>query len=335
MQNVRKTLHTVTVVIPTYNEGNFIAKCLDSCIENDFPKENLEIFVVDGRSKDSTGEIVMEYSQKYPYIKLLDNPHRYTPFAFNIGIKNSTKEIIIIMGAHSHYPKDYISQCVLYLNELDADNVGGKWNIVSRDDTVMGKAIALALGHPFGSGNAKYKTVKYGIQEVDTVFGGCYRKEIFEKIGLFNENLLRSQDIELNKRLKAAGGKIMMVPEIVVDYQCRSSFIDNLKHNYKEGLWVILSFKYSFNPVKMRHLIPFIFISGLIGGAILSFIHSIFFFVYLYLFGIYLFLIILFSLQVSIKERNLVLLLPLIISFLSRHFAYGIGSVVGLWYRLN
>ena len=118
-----RNLSTVSVIIPCFNEEQFIAACLDSVINSDFPKEKLEILVVDGLSQDNTREIVEGYSLRYPYIKLLNNPKRYTPFAFNIGIKNSTTEIIIIIGAHSHYHQDYISKCVYYLNEYKADNV--------------------------------------------------------------------------------------------------------------------------------------------------------------------------------------------------------------------
>lgn len=327
----KKTLHSATIVIPTYNEGKFIAACLDACIDNDFPKDKLEIFVVDGRSKDNTREVVETYAQKYSYIKLLDNPQRYTPFAFNIGIKNSTKEIIIILGAHSHYPQDYISKLVYYLNELHADNVGGRWNIVPRDNTLMGKAFALALGHPFGSGNAKYKLVKSGITEVDTVFGGCYRKEVFAKIGLFNENLLRSQDMELNNRLKASGGKIMMIPDIVVDYQCRSKLSENIKHNYKDGMWSILPFKYSSNPLRMRHLIPLFFFTGVTGGALLSFIFPFFLYAYIFLAGLYIILNLYFSLQSSLRNSEIALFPALFIAFFTRHFVYGLGSSVGLF----
>lgn len=331
MVESKKLLVSISVVIPAYNEEKFIAKCLDSCIESDFAQQNMEILVVDGGSSDNTREIVAGYTQRHLFIRLLDNPHRYTPFAFNIGIKNSTKEIIMILGAHSHYPRDYISKCVRYLNELGADNVGGRWNIVPRENTLMGKAIALVLGHPFGSGNADYKLVTSGIREVDTVFGGCYRKDVFDRIGLFNENLLRSQDMELNNRLRAAGGKIMMVSEIVVDYQCRSGFGENIKHNYKDGMWSILPYKYSTNPLKIRHLIPLFFVCGIAGGALLSAVFPFLIYPYILFAGIYLLMNLYFSGQLSVRAKNIALFPVLWIAFLSRHFAYGIGSTVGLF----
>ena len=115
----------VSVIIPCRNEEKFIGKCLDSLIEQDYPKEDLEILVVDGKSEDKTKEIVESFAGRYPFIKLLDNPNKYTPFALNIGIKASVGEVIIRMDSHAGYQKDYISKCVKYSKELGADNVGG------------------------------------------------------------------------------------------------------------------------------------------------------------------------------------------------------------------
>ena len=151
-------LETVSIVIPTFNEENFISRCLDSVLDNDYPKDKLEILVVDGRSTDSTREIVNQISKDYTYIRLIDNPNRFTPFAFNLGVKNASNEIIMIMGSHSTYAKDYISKSVYYLNKYKSDNVGGVMKTVSRDNTFIGKMIAITISHPFGVGNSTFRT---------------------------------------------------------------------------------------------------------------------------------------------------------------------------------
>ena len=115
----------VSIIIPCRNEEKYIGKCLQSIIEQNYPKDNLEVLVVDGMSEDRTREIVENYSQKYSFIKLFDNPKKFTPFGLNIGIKEAKGEIIMRMDAHAGYEKDYISKCVRYLENYDADNVGG------------------------------------------------------------------------------------------------------------------------------------------------------------------------------------------------------------------
>ena len=268
-------LKSVTVVIPTYNEGKFISKCLDSCIESDFPKEDLEILVVDGIGQDNTREIVKEYTQKFPFIKLLDNPNRYTPFAFNIGIKNSSKEIIMIMGAHSQYPMDYISKCLYYLKKYKADNVGGILKTISRENTIIGRSIALVMSHPFGVGNSSFRIGSKEPKWVDTVFGGCYRKEIFDKIGLFNENLIRGQDRELNARLKQKGGKILLIPEIVCHYYPPDTYKNFVKKTISNGFWPFYMNKFlQKRAISWRNYVPLFFTLILFMSLLFSIIYN-------------------------------------------------------------
>jgi glycosyltransferase involved in cell wall biosynthesis len=192
----------VSIIIPCRNEEKYIGKCLDTLLKQDYPKDDLEILVVDGASEDNTKEIVKGYSQKYPFIRLLDNPKKYTPFGLNIGIKLSKGKIIIRTDAHSGYEKDYVSKCVKYLDEYKADNVGGGIKTLPAQNTIQAKAIAIVLSHHFGVGGAVFRKGAQKLVEVDTVFGGCYKKDVFDKIGYFNENLFRTQDLEFNMRLK-------------------------------------------------------------------------------------------------------------------------------------
>ena len=115
----------VSIIIPCRNEEKFIGKCLDSIIGQDYPKENLEILVIDGMSEDGTRKNIEKYTEQHSFIKLLDNPRKITPCALNIGIKNAKGKIILWMSAHNSYEKDYVSKCVKYSKEYNADNVGG------------------------------------------------------------------------------------------------------------------------------------------------------------------------------------------------------------------
>ena len=166
---------------------------------------------------------------------------------------------------------------------------------------------------------------------VDTVFGGCYKKEIFEKIGPYNENLKRSQDLELNLRLKKAGGKILLAPDIIGYYYPKTTIPSFFKHNIADGIWTIYPLKFGAPFFKLRHLIPLLFVGGLLISAIISIFFKLFIFVFLGAFGLYLATSLFFSFSIAIKEKNLALLPFIVLAFGARHFGYGIGSVAGLF----
>ena len=326
-----ENLPLVSVIIPCRNEAKFISRCLDSIVTNDYPKEKLEVLIIDGMSDDKTREIIDGYIKQYSYIKLLDNHKKFTPFALNIGVKESKGEIIIRMDAHSTYKKDYISTCIKYLNEYDADNIGGIWKIIPREKTLVAKSIAFASSSIFGAGDAYYRRGYSGEPRwVDTVFGGCYKKEVFDKIGLFNENLLRSQDMEFNLRLKRAGGKILLVPDIVSYYYPKSNLKDFFLHNIKDGIWAIYPLKFVKMPFKLRHYIPLIFVSGLLGTGLLAIFFPTFFWLFLIAVGLYFLANIYFSIQIIGKEKDIRFLFLMPLAFATRHIGYGLGSVWGL-----
>jgi len=322
-------LSFISVVIPCRNEEKFIGGCLDSVISQDYPKEKMEVFVVEGMSEDKTREIVQNYGQKYSFIKLLDNQKKFTNFAFNIGIKEARGEVIMLMGAHAGYKKDYVSKCVRYLNEYNVDNVGGVVKTIPAKDTLIAKSIAISLSSFFGAGGSYFRLDSKVIREVDTVFGGCYKKEVFNKIGLFNENLRRSQDMEFNLRLKKADGKILLVPEIVVFYYPQTNLKDFLKHNFNDGVWVTYPLKFKIKIFSWRHLIPLFFVSGLLGLFVLSFFFLAAKILFNLFFGSYLLLNLFFSLKIAVK-KGFKYLFVLPVAFAVRHIGYGFGSIFGL-----
>ncbi|MCK5044590.1 glycosyltransferase family 2 protein [Candidatus Parcubacteria bacterium] len=318
----------VSVIIPCRNEEKFIGKCLDSIIKQNYPKENLEVLVVDGMSQDKTRKIIIEFRKQYSFIKLLDNPKKITPTGLNIGIKNSKGKIVMKMDAHTLYTKDYISKSVRYLD--NADNVGGKLITLPAENTIAAKAIALSLSCSFGAGNSYFRTGSEKQRWVDTVFGGCYRKEVFEKIGFFNENLARSQDMELNLRLKKAKGRILLAPDIVAYYYPKSNFKDFLIHNFNDGVWAIYPFKFVKMPLRLRHYIPLIFVLSLIMTGLLGIISLIFFYLFLAISVIYLLTSFYFSLKITMKEKDVRYLFLMPIAFANRHIGYGLGSLWGM-----
>lgn len=319
----------VSIIVPCRNEEKYIGKCLDSILNQDYPKERMEVFIIDGMSEDKTRRIVQDYGQKYPFIRILNNQKKFTNFAFNMGIKEARGEAIILMGAHAGYKEDYISRCVRYLREYNTDDVGGIVKTIPAEDTLIAKSIAISLSSFFGVGRSYFRLGSKVIREVDTVFGGCYKREVFNKIGFFNESLLRSQDMEFNLRLRKAGGKILLVPDIISYYYPQTNLKDFLEHNFNDGVWVTYPLKFKIKIFSWRHLIPLFFVSGVLGLFILSFFFLAARILFDLLLGSYLLLNLFFSLKISIK-KGFKYLFVLPVAFAIRHFGYGTGSIFGL-----
>src|SRR5688572_7628844 len=198
----------VTVILPCRNEARYIGPCLDSILAGAYPADLLEILVVDGHSTDETRALVKDYAARHPQVRLLDNPARIVPTALNIGIRAATGDVIARMDAHVIYPPEYLPRLVAALEESGADNVGGCVITLPADGTATAQAIAIALGQPFGVGNSHFRIGSPKARFVDTVPFGCFRRELFNRVGMFDEELVRNQDDEFNARIISRGGKI-------------------------------------------------------------------------------------------------------------------------------
>lgn len=330
MKNSAKNrLPFVSIVVPCRNEEKYIEKCLDSILGNDYLKDKLEILVVDGFSTDKTKEIAKEFTQRYSFIKLIDNPQKIQSVALNIGIKQARGEIIIIMGTHTVYTSDYISNCVKCLIGTGVDCAGGICITNPGSETHIGNAVAFALSSSFGVGNAYFRIGLKEPKEVDTVPFGCYKKEVFDKIGLFDEELVRCQDDEFNYRLRKAGSKIFLFPDIKSYYYARSSF-KTLWHQYfGYGLWKVRVFQKHPKMMQVRQFIPgaFVFVLGI------SLIFSLFYASFRWFFGTivlsYLICSLFYSFRIA-KEHGWKYFGIMPVTFSILHLAYGTGFLTGL-----
>lgn len=320
----------VSVIIPVRNEENHIEKCIDSLMNTDFPMDKAEFIIADGMSSDKTAEKVEKLSEKYGNIVILSNEKKKKSFALNIGIKNSHGEIIIVADAHSSYSRDYIKNNVDNLLKSNADNVGGTVFIRERNSSVKAKSIADVLSHPFGTGGASYRNTLSEPKEVDTVPFGCFKREVFEKIGYFNENLDRNMDIEFNLRMKKNGCKIMLFPNTYIEYYARDTFFSLWKNNFGNGLWVIKSSKYSEKAFSLRHLIPLFFVLFLIFGTVFSLFFKPVLYGFMFILGFYTALNILFSFRLALRRKCFLCFFLNIIGFAVLHMSYGFGSLFSL-----
>lgn len=329
---MEKILPFVSVIMPCLNEEKFISVCLDSVIACDYPKERMEILVVDGMSRDRTREIAEKYMRENSFLRLLDNPKKTTPAAMNLGINNSKGEIIIKMDAHSRYEKDYISKCVKHLQESGAKNVGGILKTVPAKDTLFAKAIAVCLSSRFGAGSSYFRTGTDKPRWVDTVAFGCYKKDTLVDLGLFDERMEKIEDFELNSRLRKKYGpeSILLAPDIRAFYYPSSDNIFSfLKHNFTDGFWTTYSAKLGFKFFSLRHMIPLVFSASLILGFILALFSFWFRALFDIVFLSYFFVNFLVSISISLREK-LNLFPFLSVSFFTRHFFYGLGSIWGI-----
>jgi glycosyltransferase involved in cell wall biosynthesis len=299
---------------------------LESILQQDFPKEEMEVLLVDGMSTDRTREIVQQYTEQYPFIFLLDNPKRIVPTGLNIGIRVAQGDVIIRLDAHAIYPDDYFSVLVDKLFALNADNVGGLCRTLPAKETPVCEAIAAALSSPFGMGDSHFRIGTNKEMQVDTVPFGCFRREVFDKIGYFDEELIRNQDDEFNGRIIKYGGHIYLIPSIVINYYGRDSIGKVAKMFYQYGLFKPLVNKKLGNPATVRQFFPPLFVVGLIGGLLLSFVHPIFCILYMVVLALYLFLAIYFSVK---QFKNIKKVLLLIATFVTIHVSYGWGYLCG------
>lgn len=264
------TVPQVSVIIPSRNEVKYIAACLDSLLANDYPKQCLEVLVVDGMSEDGTGAIVERYARAHPFIRLVHNPRRVTPVALNLGVAAARGSVIMLMGAHAACPATYISELVAWLGQSGADAVGGCCVARPGLDSVTGWAIAAALSHPFGVGNSYFRTGTAGPCWVDTVPFGCYRRDVFDRFGGFDEELVRDQDDEFNLRILKGGGRLLLVPAVVSYYYARDSLKKVWSMFFQYGYFKPLVVRKLGGVMTVRQLVPALFIAGVVVAGLLA-----------------------------------------------------------------
>lgn len=269
------TVPFVTVIVPTRNEARHLAACLDSIVATAYPKDRLEILVVDGMSSDSTRVIAEAYAVNAARrngiaLRVVANPAHTAPAALNIGIRQAKGDVVARMDAHATYPADYLPRLVEALDATGADNVGGVLDTRPAKDAVVPRAIAAACSHPFGVGNARFRIGAPTNQWVDTVPFGCWRRKLFSWLGTFDEELVRNQDDELNHRLLARGGRILLVANVRALYFARERLGQVARMFYQYGLFKPLVARKIGRVMTLRQLAPPALTVGLLLSALLA-----------------------------------------------------------------
>lgn len=321
--------YTVAIVIPTLNEEKFLSRCLDSVIAQTYPFGEMYVMVVDGGSKDNTRKIVSDYHQRYDNIRLIDNPGKIQSVAFNIGVKNSSAPYIVRLDAHAFYKPYYIEGCVKGLKEnAKRGNVGGQWDIQPQNDSLWATTNAILNYSKFGIGGATYR-IGAEAGNVDTVPFGAFPRKMIEKIGGMRDDLPRGEDNEYNSRIKKAGYDIYFDPRIECIYYARPTFKASCKQMFANGESVGHLFYVDRESIGIRHLIPLLFVLGIVLGIIASLIYHPF--LYALSAGLLLYFVcdLLAAISASCKH-GWKYCLPLFVLFFCVHVSYGLGTIKGL-----
>ena len=317
----------VSIIIPILNEENYIAKCIESIVSQDYPKENMEAILIDGDSSDKTVEIIKSYIEKYPFIKILKNPNKTVQFALNIGIKGAVGKYIVRMDAHAEYATDYVSKCIEYLEKTGANNVGGPMIAKGKND--IQKVVAAAYHSPFALGGGKFHIEGFE-GYADTVFLGSFEREYLLDIGLYDERLPRSEDDDLNFRIAENGGKIYITPEIKSVYYPRDSYKKLFKQYYEYGVWKVAVIKKHKKPARISHLIPMLFVLYLLVFGSLSIFLKPVLYAFLAILAVYILLDAYFSFK-SKYIRSFQNRLRLMYVHFILHLSYGLGFWQGIF----
>ena len=296
-------------------------------LEQDYPRELMEVIVIDGMSTDATREIVAEIAKTDTRVRLLDNPKQIAPTALNIGTRESKGEIVIRVDGHCEIARDYVSRCVAHLENGEADGVGGPIETIG--EGFVAKAIAVAMSSKFGVGGSAFRTIDDQNILVDTIAFPAYRRSVIETAGGYDEEMVRNQDDEYNFRLRKMGFKLLLASDVRSRYHSRATVRKMISQFAQYGFWKVRVLQKHPRQMSLRHFIPSIFVFVLLVSLFLSlFIYFAWWFFFVSL-GSYVLANLACSLIVGKREGlKYVAILPFV--YLSIHLSYGFGMLFGL-----
>lgn len=319
----------ISILVPVYNEELFIESFYNSLSkQKDICREKVEILFIDGNSTDKTLLKLKNLNKNNTgfSIKILHNVKRYISSALNIGLKASTGNYIIRLDVHSTISEDYISKIYNQLieNSTEYCNVGGRTNAKGYDKTSMIVSKALSSKWVLGGAQFRYSKKK---MEVDTLFPGAWLKGDLLKVGGWDENWLINEDAELNCRLrKITNKKIILDPDIVVDYFPRNTLEKLGKQYFNYGFWRIKTAKKHEESVRYSHLIPLFSLFTLMIFILLVSINIKLFYLFL-LFTLILYFIYLMIISIKIFENKEIVVGMATIFVI--HFTWILGAFKG------
>ena len=308
------------------DEAAHIGACLESLAAQDVGAERFEVIVADGDSTDGSADVVSAWARSHANVQLIRNPRRTTPFGLNEGIRRSRGDVVIILGAHATVARDFVRENLVALAASGADAVGGTMYAVG--DDAFACAVAAATSSRFGVGAVAFRQAKQA-GFVDTAAFAAYRHEVFEKIGLFDEELVRDQDDELNYRLRARGGRIFLTPRVRSRYVARSSAKRLWRQYFDYGFWKVRVLQKHPRTMQPRHFVPALSIGAGSALIVAGLLEPRLLWAAAGLATIYLFCVLAASVRTASSAGwqhagRLLMIFPIL------HFGYGLGSLLGI-----
>ena len=259
----------ITLILPVRNKSAYIEHALAVILEQDYPAECMETLIADGMSTDNTRKLIHDFSALHSQLKIqiLDNPARIVPTGMNIALRQAKGEIIIRADGHCIIAPDYVSKCVEHLQRDGVDGVGGPMESIG--ETQMAKAIAIGMSSPFGVGNSAFRTTSGKSMLADTVPFPAYTRQIIERAGLYDEELVRNQDDEYNYRIRELGGRILLADDVRSTYFSRTSLKRLWMQYYQYGYWKVRVLQKHPRQMSLRQFVPPAICAGVIVLALL------------------------------------------------------------------
>jgi glycosyltransferase involved in cell wall biosynthesis len=328
--------HSVTIktsiIVPCYNERRTVHLLLDALYAQTYPRAAMEVLIADGGSTDGTPEAIQAWQHQHPdlAIRIVDNPARVIPAALNAAINASQGDVIVRLDAHSKPNPDYVQRAVTAVLEGRGQNVGGVWDIQPSSDDWIARSIAAAAGHPIGVGDARYR---YSDQPgyVDTVPFGAFKRELLAQVGMFDETLLTNEDYEFNTRIRQAGGKIWLDPQIRSVYYARQDLGALARQYWRYGYWKVHMLRRYPGTIRWRQALPPLFVAGLIVLILLSLLFRPARIALAVIVLVYALVLILTGAQLAAKHKDLALWLGVPLAIACMHFAWGTGFLWGVF----
>lgn len=326
----------VSVIVPCYNEVATIRKLLDALLVQTYPRGRMEVVISDGMSTDGTREAIASFQREHGdlSVRVVENQKRTIPSGLNQAIRESRGEIIVRLDAHSMPIPEYVERCVAAHQGGKGDNVGGVWDILPGADTRIAEAISLAAAHPLGAGDALYRV---GAQAgaVDTVPFGSFRRELVNRIGLFDETLLANEDYEFNTRVRESGGTVWLDPSIRSVYFSRRTLSALAVQYWRYGFWKFKMLRRYPHTLRWRQALPPAFVLGVIVFVVLSLFAGLARFLLVAQLLVYASVLGLAALKLAVQNRKAHLVWGLPLAVATMHVAWGAGflwsGILGLF----
>ncbi|MEW6510884.1 MAG: glycosyltransferase family 2 protein [Bacteroidota bacterium] len=317
----------VSIIMPVRNEGQSIRASLEAVLQQDYPRESMEVIVADGHSTDGSREIVASIAAVDPRVRVIDNRMKTVGAGLNLAMAQARGDVIIRIDGHCKVATDYVRRCVEHLERDGVDAVGGPIRTVG--ESRLGEVIAAATSSTFGVGDSTFRTKCDRTELADTVPFPAYTRAILQKAGAFDEELVRNQDDEYNYRLRKLGARVLLASDVTSEYSCRSSLRSLWQQYYEYGYWKVRVMQKHPRQMRWRHFVPPLFIATLTVSLLVVLLADGFEWFGVGILGAYLGADILVSLaNASRVHWSHLPLLPL--AFAAIHVAYGSGFLVGL-----